>query len=134
MGKLGIRGKRILLPRALQAREVLPEALREMGAEVEVVPAYKSVRPIRDLDRVRAYLKEKKISVVTFTSSSTVNHFVEMFDPQELISLMAGVVVASIGPITAKTVQRAGLTNHIMPDQYTIAALAKAIADYFKRS
>ncbi len=134
MEKLGIRGKRILLPRALQAREVLPEALREMGAEVEVVPAYKSVKPTQDLDRIRTYLKEKKISVVTFTSSSTVNHFVEMFDPQELISLMEGVVVASIGPITAKTVQQVGLTNHIMPDQYTIADLAKAIADYFKRS
>ncbi len=105
-----------------------------MGAEVEVVPAYKSVKPTQDLDRIRTYLKEKKISVVTFTSSSTVNHFVEMFDPQELISLMEGVVVASIGPITAKTVQQVGLTNHIMPDQYTIADLAKAIADYFKRS
>lgn len=134
MGKLGIRGKRILLPRALQAREILPEALREMGARVEVVPAYKSVKPIQDLNRIRTYLKEKKISVVTFTSSSTVNNFVEMFDPQELTSLMDGVAVASIGPITAKTVQQVGLTNHIMPDQYTIAALAKAIADYFKGS
>jgi uroporphyrinogen III methyltransferase/synthase len=134
MGKLGIRGQRILLPRALQAREVLPEALREMGARVDVVPAYQSVRPTQDLDRIRTYLKKKRISVVTFTSSSTVNHFAQMFDPQELTTLMEGVVVASIGPITAKTVQQVGLTNHVMPDQYTIAALAKAIADYFKRS
>jgi uroporphyrinogen III methyltransferase/synthase len=134
MMKLGIRGQRILLPRALQAREILPETLRKMGAQVDVVPAYRSVKPTDDLDRIRTYLKDRKISVVTFTSSSTVNNFVEMFDPQELPSLMEGVTVASIGPITAETVRQVGLTNHIMPGQYTIAALAKAIADYFKRS
>lgn len=134
MEGLGIRGKRILLPRAQQAREVLPEALRGMGAQVDVVPAYKSVKPTQDLDRIRKYLKEKKISVITFTSSSTVNNFVEMFDSQERASLMEGVVVASIGPITAKMVQGCGMTNHIMPKEYTIPALAQAIADYFKRS
>lgn len=134
MEKLGVRGKRILLPRAQKAREVLPEALSRMGAQVDVVTAYQSIKPLEDLDRIRSYFKQRKISVVTFTSSSTVNHFVELFDRQELVSLMEGVVVASIGPITAKTVQDSGLTNHIMPKEYTIPALAQAIADYFKRS
>jgi uroporphyrinogen III methyltransferase/synthase len=134
MEKLGIRGKRILLPRAQKAREALPEALHRMGTQAEVVTAYQSVKPTEDFQRIRSYFKDRKISVVTFTSSSTVSHFVEMFDPKELASLMEGVVVASIGPITAKTVQEFGMTNHIMPKQYTIVALAQAIADYFKRS
>lgn len=133
MGRLGVRGKRVLLPRAKQAREVLPEALRQMGAQVDVVTAYRTIKPARDLDRIRTYLKEKKISVVTFTSSSAVAHFATLFDRSDLISLMEGVVVASIGPITARTVRESGLTNHIMPEEYTISALAEAIADYFKK-
>ena len=133
MEKLGMRDKRVLLPRAEQAREVLPEALRGMGAWVEVVMAYKSVKPAQDLGRIYSYLKNRKISVVTFTSSSTVHNFVEMFDPKELASLMEGVVVASIGPITANAVREAGMMNHIMPEKYTIKALAKEIVDYFAR-
>jgi len=105
-----------------------------VSLKVEVVTAYQSVKPTEDLERIRSCLRDRKISVVTFTSSSSVTHFVEMFDPKELVSLMEGVVVASIGPITAKTVQESGMTNHIMPKQYTIPALAQAIADYFKRS
>ena len=70
---------------------------------------------------------------MTFTSSSTVHNFVEMFEPGELASLMEGVVVASIGPITANTVREAGLMNHIMPEKYTMRDLARAIVDYFKK-
>ena len=105
-----------------------------MGARVVVVAAYKNIKPARDLGRIRSYLRDKKISVVTFTSSSTVHNFVEMFDPEELASLMEGVTVASIGPITAQTVQEAGMINHIMPEKYTMTDLAKAIVDYFTRS
>jgi uroporphyrinogen III methyltransferase/synthase len=104
-----------------------------MGAQVEVVTAYKNVKPMEDLQRIHSYFQDRKISVVTFTSSSTVAHFVELFDPKELPALMENVVVASIGPITAKTVQESGLINHIIPKQYTIKALAQAIANYFKR-
>lgn len=133
MKQAGVGGQRILLPRAQQAREVLPEDLRRMGAEVDVVPAYRSVRPEADLERVKGLLSEGKIAAVTFTSSSTVRNFVELMGPGDLKGLLDGVKVASIGPITARTVEEAGLVNDIMPDEYTIAALAGAIADYFKQ-
>lgn len=133
MQKLKIRGKRVLIPRAQKAREVLPEALRRMGARVEVITAYKNIKPPQHRDRIRSVLKGKKISVVTFTSSSAVSNFVEMFEPEELATLMRNVTVASIGPITANTVRESGLTNHIMPEEYTIPALAQAIADYFQK-
>jgi uroporphyrinogen III methyltransferase / synthase len=133
MKNIGVDGKRILLPRAEQAREILPESLRSMGAQVDVVPAYRNIKPVQHLERIRSYLKDQRISVVTFTSSSAVTNFIAMFEPKELILLMKSVIVASIGPITANTVREAGLSNHIMPKEYTVPALAQSIVDYFKR-
>jgi len=70
--------------------------------------------------------------VITFTSSSTVNNFVEMIGPQEVRELTAGISIASIGPITAEKARSLGIETTIMPGEYTIPALVKALADYFK--
>jgi len=71
--------------------------------------------------------------MVTFTSSSTVSHFLEMFEPEEtdLIEWMKHVAVACIGPITARTAREKGLTVQVMPSEYTIEALTHAIIDHF---
>ncbi len=131
MQRRGVRGLKVLLARALHAREVLPEALRAMGAQVRVAAAYQSVKPVDQAERIRSLLKEKRISVVTFTSSSTVTNFVSIFRREELADLMSGVVIASIGPITAETVRQSGLKNDIVPREYTVRELARAIARYF---
>ena len=131
MQKVGVRNQRILLPRAQEAREILPEALRRMGARVDVIPAYRNIKPVEDLERVRGMLVKRQVAVVTFTSSSTARNFAEMFGHGELGALLEGVTVASIGPITARTVEEVGLVNHVMPKKYTIPDLALAIADYF---
>ena len=131
--KLGIKGTNILLPRAATAREVLPEELRKMGAQVEVVPAYRTVRPDNDTVKVREMLEKGGIDMVTFTSSSTVNNFVEMFktDVRKLQKWMGSVAVACIGPITAKTAQKNGFTVTLTPSEYTIESLTDSIVQYF---
>jgi len=131
--KLGIKGTNILLPRAATAREVLPEELRKMGARVEVVPAYRTVRPDHDTVKVREMLEKGTIDMVTFTSSSTVNNFVEMFktDARKLQKWMGSVAVACIGPITAKTAQENGFTVTLTPPEYTIESLTDSIVTYF---
>jgi uroporphyrinogen III methyltransferase / synthase len=130
----GVRGSKILLPRALEAREILPRLLREAGAELRVVPVYQNTRPEGKTEQLRALFSEKKIDVVTFTSSSTVTNFLYMLnaaEPRELSLLLAGVRIAAIGPVTARTVEEAGLAVHIQPETFTISSLVDSILTHF---
>ncbi|MBA3002945.1 MAG: uroporphyrinogen-III C-methyltransferase [Desulfurivibrio sp.] len=127
----GVQGCKVLLPRAKKAREVLPEILQENGAEVSVVPVYQNVRP-KDYDLVRQELAEGGIDMVTFTSSSTVTNFLEMLGP-ERDALLAGVKVATIGPITARTAEKAGLAIDLQPKTYTIPSLVESILDFYEK-
>jgi len=131
----GVADNRILIPRALKAREILPETLRDAGAEVVVAPVYQNLQPKGNEKYLRKLFTEKQIDVITFTSSSTVNNFLDMLhagDEVELKQLLAGVTVAAIGPITAKTAQKNGLAINIQPEAYTIPALVDSILEYFK--
>jgi len=78
-------------------------------------------------------LEKGEIDMVTFTSSSTVTNFVEMFrqEKQHLKKWMNKVAVACIGPITARTAEEHGLSVSLIPKEYTIEALTNAIVDYF---
>ena len=127
MKVVGIKGKKILLPRAKGARTILPEALRKAGAVVDEVEAYRAVRPTKSKDSLEAILS-KGIDVVTFTSSSTVRNFMELVSDK---TVMNGIKVAVIGPITAETVKSYGLKPHINPVEYTIPALVQAIVEHF---
>jgi len=126
----GVQGAKVLLPRAEKAREILPEILGENGAKVKVIPVYRNVRP-DDYELVRDELAQGAIDMVTFTSSSTVTNFLEMLGP-ERETLLAGVKVAVIGPITAKTAQKAGLTIAVQPETYTIPALVENIVAHYQ--
>lgn len=129
--RIGVNGKRILLARAKKARDVLPEGLKRMGAEVEVVEAYRTVKPKGGAMKLKRLLEKKGVDVITFTSSSTVSHFVDLLKKEDLKKLLKGVVIACIGPVTARTVREAGLKVHIRPEEYTIPGLTQAIIHYF---
>lgn len=131
LGEAAVSGKKILIPRAKVAREVLPEELKKMGAEVTVADAYVTIKPEGRREEVREMLKKGEISAVTFTSSSTVANFMEMLGEDDARKLMNGTVVASIGPITSETARKYGLDPVIEPEDYTTAALAEAIEKYF---
>ncbi len=133
LGGIDVEGKRFLIPRAKIAREIIPDRLRELGAEVTVATAYENVKPTGDVERVKKLFEEGKIAAVTFTSSSTVHNFVEMLGQKEYKILLKGAVIACIGPVTAKTAKEYGLTADIMPKDYTIPALVDALVEYFKR-
>jgi uroporphyrinogen III methyltransferase/synthase len=129
--KMEIRGKRILLARAKKARDVLPRGLREMGAEVDVVEVYRTVKPKGGSKRLKKILAEETIDAVTFTSSSTVDHFVELLKKEDLKQLFKKIAIACIGPVTAKTAKEWGMRVQIQPREYTVPALIQAIAAYF---
>jgi len=124
-------GARILIPRAEAARDVLPAELERQGATVDVVPAYRTVRSTREAKTLREHLKAKQIHAVTFTSSSTVTNFCRALGEADLPALLDGVTIACIGPITAATAREHHLTPHITCAEYTIPALAAALAAHF---
>ena len=130
LGRENVKGKRFLIPRALVAREILPDQLREMGADVDVAPAYQTIPPKRKNRDFARRLKDGAISVVTFTSSSTVTNFLGQIDA-DLMSYLDRVTFACIGPITAKTARENGLKVEIIPQQYTVDALVTAIEDHY---
>lgn len=119
-----ISGARILLPRSQIADEILSLGLRQLGAEVREVPAYNTVKPQIDIK----LLKNKKIDIVTFTSSSTVNNFISSFSSlKEIKELLPKTKFASIGPVTSKALKCAGLTVHSEAKEHTIDGLIKAM-------
>ena len=124
-------GKKILLPRAEEARPVLPLELKKMGAVVDEVTAYRT-HPVKDNAEVLwARLKERSIDMITFTSSSTVKNFCALFPNEDLKDLMQGVTIASIGPVTADTARDLGFDVHIVAESYTIPGLCQAILKHF---
>ncbi|MGZ5969339.1 MAG: uroporphyrinogen-III synthase [Polyangiales bacterium] len=125
---LAVGPKRVLLPRAAIAREVLPEMLREAGVAIDVVEAYRTRRPSDDAigTQKQAFLDDPP-HAITFTSSSTVENFVELFP----VEALANVVVASIGPITSETCKRLGVRVDVEAKPYTLPALVDALEGQF---
>ena len=130
-----LRGMKILIPRATEAREILPEELGRMGARVDVVEAYRTVMPGAGTEKLADLLGRRQIDMVTFTSSSTVTNFISMFRDRrdDLNQWMKGVAVACIGPITLNTAEENGLKVSLTPASYTIEALTDAIVAYYSR-
>lgn len=121
-----------LLPRAAVARDFLPRALEAAGARCDVVEAYRTVRPeTTDRARAEALLVGGGVDLITFTSSSTVHNFAQLFDTRDLRPLLAGVRVACIGAVTAETAAGYGLRADVVPAESNAKALARAVADFY---
>ncbi len=125
-----VKGSRILLPRAMEARSVLPVELTRMGAMVDEVTAYETRQAENSAADLIARLTERTIDMVTFTSSSTVKNFHRLLPPDRVDQLMKGVSVASIGPITSQTARDLGFSVTIEADTYTVPGLIQAILNH----
>lgn len=121
-----LKGMKFLLPRAETAREVFPEKVRELGGEIDVPVAYRTVKPELHGKRLKRFLKEGRITVATFTSAATFNNFVGLIG-SDAFDLLKGVSIAVIGPITAKAIEKAGLKVDIMPKESTVEAMVQEI-------
>jgi hydroxymethylbilane synthase len=124
-----VNGRRILLLRAEIARQNLPALLAERGAIVDDVPVYRTLPAT--LSEAELAPLQQGVDVITFTSSSTVRHFMAAIpDP----AWLQNVLIACIGPVTAATARELGLIVHIAPKEYTIEGLAQALVDYYQKS
>ena len=129
-----VAGMRVLLPRADIGREVIAAQLREAGALVTEVVAYRTV--LQDATRgnepdVFGMLLNGQIDVVTFTSASAVRNFLTVYGTDQAVDLLNTTLVATIGPVTAEAATQVGIRVAIQPTTYTIPALVDAIAAHF---
>ena len=127
-----VHGQRILIARAEQARDVLPEGLKRMGAAVEVVPVYRTVPPPSFAERLAALEPAVGPTIVTFTSSSCVRHLWEALPPAQRKAFFARVITASIGPVTSATLREHKLPVHVEAPTATIEALTQAIVAHVR--
>jgi uroporphyrinogen III methyltransferase/synthase len=129
-----LSGTRFLLPRADIAREVLPDQLRDAGAAVSEVIAYRTIIAggERDADHdIYRMLLDRQIDAVTFTSASTVRSFARILGEEQAADLLNTTVVAAIGPVTAEAAQQLGIRTSVMPKKYTIPDLVDALVEHF---
>lgn len=129
--KENIKGRRILIPRALQAREKLPEKLREAGATVDVVPVYQTIFPPESAAALSELLAADNLDLITLTSTSTAVNLVDHCGPRENLLRLKKLPCACIGPITARAAQQAGLRVAMVADQYTSEGLLAALKQHF---
>jgi len=136
---INIRNKNIGLPRTLAARDVLPEGLKEKGAHVFLAEAYKSALP-KDRSKVNELISsiiKMEVDAVTFTSTLTASNLFEMVKEEDkerfLEPLRNGeVLVAAIGPVTAKPLEEQGIPT-IIPEKYTVKAMLNKLKDEMNR-
>lgn len=127
------RPARVLLARAEVARDALPDTLRAAGCEVDVVSVYKTRSPPRALlEGLSALLEAGEIDVVTFTSSSTVDHLCDALEARAA-ALLAQTCVASIGPITTETAQKRGIRVDVTAAESTIGGLVASLEKHFAK-
>jgi uroporphyrinogen III methyltransferase/synthase len=129
-----MKGAQVLIPRAAEARDVLPEGLKQMGAVVNVLPVYDTVFDGSGSEGIVTELRAGTVDAVTFTSSSTVSNFIlALGNPptDTLRDYLAGVTVAAIGPITADTLREFGIEPDVCAAEHTIPGLVAALNEHF---
>ncbi len=119
---LAVRNKKYLLPRAKEARDIIVEFITLQGGTCDVIPVYKTCLP----KKIRRL--EEKPDIVTFTSSSTVTNFIKLYGKGALKDAN----IASIGPVTTKTLSAHGFQASIEAKRYDIPGLVEAIVKYCK--
>ena len=127
-----VKGKKILLPRAKDARPILPVELTKMGVTVDEIISYYTKEDPDSANLLSKRLKEDTIDLITFTSSSTVKNFKALLPDNIFETQLKDITVACIGPITAETARDLGFDVNIVADSFTIPGLCEAILDYYR--
>jgi uroporphyrinogen-III synthase len=123
LGAQDLKDKRVLIPSAAVTRDVVPAALRQLGADVEVVEAYRNIIPTGAAERVKEVFREPLPDWVTFASSSAVENTIQLAG----IEALERMKIASIGPITTETLRHHGLACSAEADPHNVNGLVAGI-------
>lgn len=128
-----LAGKRVLLPRSDRVDDRLPDALREAGAQVKEVVAYRTLRPASLDPEILGALRRGEVDVIGFASPSAYHNLEAFIPPAELAALSERVQFATIGSTTTRALREAGVRVAIEATDASAAGLADATAKYFQR-
>lgn len=128
--KAGGPGRRVLLPRAEIARDIIPESLTAMGAHCDVITAYHTIPSGMTAEDFRRITETGTIDIITFTSPSTVDNLIGMVGKE---NVPGDALIACIGPVTKEAAEKAGLTVHIMAGSYTVEGMMDAMINYVQK-
>lgn len=122
-----LKGRRILIPSAAVTRDVVPRELRKLGAQVDVVEAYRNILPPETTQKVTGIFREPYPDWVLFASSSAVENLVALIGPEPLRKVSIG----TIGPATSQTVMKAGLAVTIEAAVHSVPGLVEAVIRHY---
>lgn len=127
------QGMKVLIPKGNLARDYIAEALTNAGAYVDEMVVYETYLPEDSKERLKELLTTKQLDVLTFTSPSTVKHFMQVVEENQLIEEIDECLVACIGPVTKEKLDSVGLHVHVVPETYTVEEMLKSVMLYYKQ-
>lgn len=127
-------GMKVFIPKGNLARDYIAASLREQGAIVTEAVIYETYAPEESKAKLVELLRSHELDILTFTSPSTVDHFIEIVEENNLFDQLKSCMMASIGMITTKRALEVGLPMHVTPTVYTVKDMVLAIIDNLKSS
>jgi uroporphyrinogen-III synthase len=127
------RAERALIPKGNLSKDSIAKALRLNGASAEEWVVYQTVFPKESEEKLVSLLKQDILDVATFTSPSTVRHFMKAVKQHQLKQHLSRLYFASIGPVTGRELKKFRLPVHICPREYTIDAMLEQICKFYQK-
>jgi uroporphyrinogen-III synthase len=127
-------GMKVLIPKGNLARDYIATALTDAGAIVTEAVIYETYAPEESKNKLVSMLKNEEIDVLTFTSPSTIDHFMDIVEENYLQEKIKSCLVACIGPVSLKKAAAFGLTVHVSPTEYTVKGMLLALIDLMKHT
>ncbi|UYZ20949.1 uroporphyrinogen-III synthase [Mesobacillus jeotgali] len=124
------QGERILIPKGNLARDYISAALKEKGAIVDEIIIYETFMPDESRGKLVKMLSEESLDILTFTSPSTIDHFMKIVEENQLRDKLEHCIVACIGPVSKRKAEQRGLKVHAMPEKYTVEEMLKSVANF----
>jgi uroporphyrinogen-III synthase len=126
------RGMKVCIPKGNLARDYIAEVLRQAGAIVDEAVVYETYMPEESRNKLKTMLTENQLDILMFTSSSTVDHFMEVVKEYNLENQLEPCLIGCIGPITEEKLKTYGLTVHASPKVYTVEEMIKSMNHYLE--
>jgi uroporphyrinogen-III synthase len=127
-------GMKILIPKGNLARDYIAESLRSAGVFVDEMIVYKTYLPEDSKQKLLTSLVENQLDILTFTSPSTVDHFMEVINENHLEKKLEKCLIACIGPVTKDKIESVGLKVDVSPDKYTVEHMLKGIVVHIQKN
>ncbi|MDQ0216465.1 uroporphyrinogen-III synthase [Oikeobacillus pervagus] len=125
--------KKALIPKGNLARNIIAEKLKELGGTADEWIVYETYFPDEEKEHLLHLLQNEQLHMITFTSSSTVRHFMRVVKGLQLEQKLSGIVFACIGPVAKTTAISYGLSVEVCPEEYTIDGLLQEMCKYYEK-